>query len=285
MFKFHNYNDKTTISWTGDRSASSRIERIKKQALENVKTSYPQSGYVKNETEKNSRRDALARVRGGGAVVPPKVRYKNIVEPTPKFAKIVSGNRTANMDTTGGTPIFSGYIDDDYFNISTDFIFYFFGVECGLTNNIYWSTNAALTFDSYSSEYQPWDPSTAKGILLGQTDLDLFQLYEFSTVVETNYILKRLVIESVHHNDGGSTPYRNKYEIRIFRTNENQFIEVSVLEYDEINYGQWNISDGNVFLDIFPTVPPVDPMQSFVLSSDLNGDNWVYNANCYVNIA
>jgi hypothetical protein len=79
MYKFENYKDKTTISWTGDRSASSRIERIKKQALQNVKISYPTSGHVKNETEKNSRIDALARVRGGGAVVPPKCRFKNIV--------------------------------------------------------------------------------------------------------------------------------------------------------------------------------------------------------------
>jgi hypothetical protein len=187
------------------------------------------------------------------------------------------------MDTTGGTEIFSGYIDDDYFNVPMDFTFYFFEVECGLSNSIYWSTNGALTFDSYSSQYEPWDPTTAMGVLLGQTDLDLEYLYEFPTVSNANYTYKRIIIKSVHHGHGGSSS-NNKYEIRLFRTDSKQYIEVSVLEYDNIDYGQWNISDGSDFLDIFPTIPPVSPMQSFVLSSNLFGNNWEYYTNCYINV-
>jgi hypothetical protein len=55
----------------GDQSASSRTRLLQQTALNKVDLSY--GGYpVKNTTEKNSVIDALARVRGGGAVAPAK---------------------------------------------------------------------------------------------------------------------------------------------------------------------------------------------------------------------
>ena len=54
----------------GDQSSSSRVERLKNEALLSYKLSQPKSGPVKNETEKNSRNDALTRVRAGGYVPP-----------------------------------------------------------------------------------------------------------------------------------------------------------------------------------------------------------------------
>ena len=61
-----------------DQSGSSRVDMLKKATLDKVKNSYPQSGYVKNETEKNSRFDALRRVRAGGSVVPVKVQERGM---------------------------------------------------------------------------------------------------------------------------------------------------------------------------------------------------------------
>lgn len=58
-----------------DQSSSSRIERVRKDALLKYKQTQPTSGPVKNETEKNSRLDALNRVRAGGYVPSPKVLH------------------------------------------------------------------------------------------------------------------------------------------------------------------------------------------------------------------
>jgi hypothetical protein len=54
-----------------DQSSSSRIERIKQNTLDTIKLSNPQN--LKNNTDKNSTFNALARVRNGGYIVPPKI--------------------------------------------------------------------------------------------------------------------------------------------------------------------------------------------------------------------
>lgn len=86
------YKDQTAITWTGDRSAGSRIDRLKKQTLQNIKTTYSTNGQKKNEKETNSRIDALARVRGGGAVAPPKKNHSphHINAPPPTVARYYS---------------------------------------------------------------------------------------------------------------------------------------------------------------------------------------------------
>lgn len=56
-----------------DQTSSSRVARIKANALESFKLSQPKSGPVKNEKEVNSRNNALTRVRAGGFMVPANV--------------------------------------------------------------------------------------------------------------------------------------------------------------------------------------------------------------------
>lgn len=56
-----------------DQTSSSRVARIKANALQSFKLSQPKSGPVKNEKEVNSRNDALTRVRAGGYMVPSNV--------------------------------------------------------------------------------------------------------------------------------------------------------------------------------------------------------------------
>ena len=62
-----------------DQSSSSRVERIKQAAITANKLAQPTNGIIVKKDEKNSRLDALSRVRGGGYVVPPKVRHANDV--------------------------------------------------------------------------------------------------------------------------------------------------------------------------------------------------------------
>ena len=63
------------VNLFGNQSGSSRIERIKQDAINKVKSSYPNGYFVKNETESNSRMTALSRVRGSGYIIPKKVTY------------------------------------------------------------------------------------------------------------------------------------------------------------------------------------------------------------------
>jgi len=60
-----------------DQSSSSRVEKIKLAALTANKRSQPTNGIVIKKDDKNARLDALSRVRGGGYMVPPKVRHTN----------------------------------------------------------------------------------------------------------------------------------------------------------------------------------------------------------------
>ena len=56
-----------------DQSSSSRVNKLKRDAI-NLSASFPNSGLLhKNNTEHNSVINALSRVRGGGYVVPSKV--------------------------------------------------------------------------------------------------------------------------------------------------------------------------------------------------------------------
>jgi hypothetical protein len=56
----------------GDQSSSSRVQRLKDEAINKVKSAET----TKDNREKNSEIEALARVRGGGYIVPPKVKQK-----------------------------------------------------------------------------------------------------------------------------------------------------------------------------------------------------------------
>ena len=67
-----------------DQSSSSRVDRIKTNAMNTVQNTYQSGYYHKNNVEKNSVNDALTRVRAGGANVPKKVTAKNL--PTGSFS-------------------------------------------------------------------------------------------------------------------------------------------------------------------------------------------------------
>ena len=78
------------INLFGNQSESSRIDRIKQDTINKVKSSYPNGYLVKNETESNSRMTALSRVRGSGYIVPKKVSYYGGRKTSPEIPKYVT---------------------------------------------------------------------------------------------------------------------------------------------------------------------------------------------------
>ena len=78
------------INLFGNQSGSSRIDRIKQETINKVKSSYPNGYLVKNETESNSRMTALSRVRGSGYIVPKKVSYYGGRKTSPEIPKNVT---------------------------------------------------------------------------------------------------------------------------------------------------------------------------------------------------
>ena len=62
-----------------DQSSSSRVDKLRNNSMNTVKNTYENGYYHKNTVEKNTVKDALTRVRAGGATVPKKVTGKNVV--------------------------------------------------------------------------------------------------------------------------------------------------------------------------------------------------------------
>jgi hypothetical protein len=197
---------------------------------------------------------------------------------------LVSGNKTANMD-------FAGYgnsmtADDSYLQIGMNFPFYFLGGDYGSNNNIYWNTNGALTFGNANVSYNRWGNGNA-GFLLGQMDRYLNNIYLINTYTSGSYNVKRIVIDMRDY----SSPYPDSdWEIRLIRGPDYQYIELSMNSMSYRAGYWWCGSNGSAFFDVFGngiSQTPANPIgagESFVLRSDLNGNNWTYFRNHRVNI-
>lgn len=59
-----------------DQSSNGRLQRIKEQAKNTTNQSYTNGYYIKDTKETTTVQNAITRVRGGGYVVPNKVRNK-----------------------------------------------------------------------------------------------------------------------------------------------------------------------------------------------------------------
>lgn len=192
---------------------------------------------------------------------------------------IVSGNRTANLGSTN----FVNYTDE-YFtqNIPINMPFFFFGQNYGnnALTGIKYDNNSGFVFGTQSTS-SGW-PVAQKGISLG-TLLTSFQsvnsLYISPVIVEgtTSYI--RFALNKQDYQFEQSVTW----EIRLFRTSTNQYVEVCMNDVYTNDTGFYNISNGTSFQNTFGSYVPL-ANTSFVLQSDLNGNNWVFFNNSYVNI-
>lgn len=195
----------------------------------------------------------------------------------------VPGNAIANLNTTGLTILSTVTgVDDGFGIIPISFPFYFFGVDYGSNlNKIFWSTNNVLHFNIGTNTIT-WVATTGLGILLGNTDRRTNTFYYSTTQSSSgyNYINCVLYAQNIY-NDG--IPNAIQWQIRIFRGSSNQYIEVRSATVPNTG-GVWNITNGSVFQNTFGGYTNVTSGNSFVLQSDINGNNWQFLNNYYVNI-
>lgn len=197
---------------------------------------------------------------------------------------MLAGNVGGNMNTAGGTQISYGNLDDGSSSIGTvGFSFFFFGAD--YNNNIFWSTNQVLQFGTNTNTIN-WAPGTGNGILLGNTDRIVNSVFQFPSTTINNHSIKKIIID---HNSWWSRPQdgKIKMEIRLIRGPQFQYVEVRMAEWTGVQGGTWAIAiSGTNWINVFnaTTGPPVGTGGSFVLRSDLNGNNWEFFNNYYVNL-
>ncbi len=211
---------------------------------------------------------------------------------------IVSGNATTNMNTTGFTQLAGvAGVDDGFAYIPTDtsFSFFFFGSDYGKNNvssGIYWNTNNVIGFGTGTNTIT-WAANTGRGVLIGNSDRRTNTFwYSPMTTSGTSQITECLLFFQNRYNDGVANS--GQYRIRLIRSSTKQYIEVRIFKGSGgansgniSTTGQWNITNGTIFQgtygSTFNTTFPADNT-SFVLSSDINGNNWTFTNTAYVNI-
>jgi hypothetical protein len=197
---------------------------------------------------------------------------------------LIAGNATTTMNTTGLTVLsaVSG-IDDGFGVIPINFDFYFFGTNYGngLNSGIYWNTNNVIGFGPGNGTIT-WVANTGRGILLGNVDRRTNTFYYSSTQTSSGYsFITCLLFAQNIYNDG--VPNAVQFQIRIFRGSSYQYIEIRCKQAAS-TAGAFNITNGTTFQNTYGAYSNMVANQSFVLQSDLNGNNWTFFNNYYVNI-
>ena len=224
------------------------------------------------------------------------------------YASLVSGNVIANMNTSGMTPItFTNSGDDDGYAYLpfTGMDFYFFGTNYGNsdgtipTTSIYMNTNNAFGFGIGKTDYNDWDMSSPAIIF------DLFDSYNIApyvsppqngTISGVKYV--RIVATGTDYdsyNNSDLTTIKKAYEIYYVRDNYFQYMQFNCYfegGFDRLSQysgGVSNITNGTAFQNTFgsfgnnpPNTGGPQTGGSYVIRSDLNGDNWQFFPNMHL---
>lgn len=200
--------------------------------------------------------------------------------------------------------------------------FYFFGINYGGNNNIFWNSNNALTFGAISNpNIVSISKNSVPAILLGNYDRMCSSLY-YSSYFSSENLFSVLVI-IVYFSDyftNTSNFAQGKYQIRLIREingNNRQWVEVSVISavpspgysntalitypsgrdasgnsldtnaivVDQTKISPYDITDGTSFQNVCgSTFSTVSPQAgtNFVYQSDKTGSNWRFIDNAYV---
>ncbi len=209
---------------------------------------------------------------------------------------IVTGNRTANMNTSGLTTVssFTGGNDDGYANFTFGDVFNFFGTNYGSGGSgMYWNANSVLGFGVgvQGVSTKSWAANTGAGVLLGNADREAVSINYSTTsssITEPFGSVKymRMVVIGKQSVAG---PQNVEMEIRFFRVTSSssptyyQYIEVSLNKVAQSPSapGNYNITDGSTFQNTFTGYTPA-ASTSFVLASDDLGNTWTLHNNSYV---
>jgi hypothetical protein len=150
-----------------------------------------------------------------------------------------SGNPTTD---SSGTPLLTAtgnpVLDDSSIRIPTRGMdFYFFGINYGSNNSIYWNTNNVITFgNNYNLNIVSFNPNTIPAILVGNYDRlcsELFYknygIYNLSTLVAN---ITSIIVEFADYYTDTSNFEAGKYQIRFIREaagQQRQWVEVTVI--------------------------------------------------------
>jgi hypothetical protein len=215
---------------------------------------------------------------------------------------MVPGNIAANMSITNGTEIteltkYRGYEDVSIGTIG--FPFYCSSIDYGLKGNMSWDNSQSLSF-----KYLP-----APGELMYLPSRMLYwqlkceslrdltrSAYTFDAYTSNNHSIKRFINTQTDYD--GYKENDINMEIRFIRGPLYQYIEVNMIYnnkyYEEGENFYWYINSNGDYNYVFapkdnPTKykfssPPVESGGSFVLRSDLEGNNWELFKNYYVKL-
>ena len=84
------------------------------------------------------------------------------------------------------------------------------------------------------------------------------------------------------NNYADGAPNVIRYQIRLFRSPNFQYVELRINGFGATQ-GQWNITNGTTFQNTFGAYS-ASAGTSWVLRSDLNGSNWTFSNNYYINL-
>jgi hypothetical protein len=196
---------------------------------------------------------------------------------------LTQGNIAPNMSITGLTlmSVVSG--QDDFFGyIPTAFTFKFFGTNYANASNapgIFWNTNNVIGFGTGQGSIS-WPAAAGPGILLGNYDRRTNTYYYSGTQTfgQTSYI-NTVLLEQNQYADG--VPNAISMQIRIARSPNYQYVEVRMGPVGATS-GTWNITNGTTFQNTLGSFVWANGT-SIVLRSDLEGSNWTFFNNYYLN--
>jgi hypothetical protein len=150
-----------------------------------------------------------------------------------------SGNPTTD---SSGTPLLTAtgnpVLDDSTIRIPTRGMnFYFFGINYGSNNNIYWNTNNVITFgNTYNLNTVSFNPNTIPAILVGNYDRLCSELYYKNYTIYKLSIpvanITTIIVEFADYYTDTTNFEAGKYQIRFIREaagRERQWVEVSVI--------------------------------------------------------
>jgi len=230
-------------------------------------------------------------------------------------------------DASGNPFTFNGkrIIDDGSIQIPTGGRdFFFFGINYGAANNIYWNSNNALTFSPISNPHNvSISKNSVPAILIGNYDRMCSALYHSSYFSPGNLFSVIVIIAyfTDYYTDTSNFA-QGKYQIRLIRElngNNRQWVEVSVISstpspgysntasvtypsgrdasgnsidsngsvVDSTKNSPYDITDGTTFQNICGTTfSTVSPQAgtSFLYQSESTGRYWNFINNAYIPI-
>ncbi len=205
--------------------------------------------------------------------------YKERTKVSGTDATLVGSSTAANLSTTGMT-VLSGVsgVDDGNGLLPVSFPFYFFGTDYGSNlNKVFWCTNSVIHFNTGNSTIG-WTATTGRGILLGNADRRTNTIYYSSAQTSGSFQYINLVLYGQNiYSDGVANAI--KWQMRMVRGTSFQYIELRANTAPS-TAGTWNITNGTTFQNTFTGFTNVIAGSSFVLRSDLQGNNWtLFNNN------